>query len=62
MIAKLPALSADLIELLAKKYPDRCPDPEDSDRVIWMKAGQRKLVNELLASLNTKEDENLYPS
>ncbi len=41
----LPDLSRRLLERLDELYPDRCPDPNDSERDVWIKAGQRKVVN-----------------
>lgn len=41
----LPDLSRRLLERLDELYPDRCPDPSDSERDVWIKAGQRKVVN-----------------
>ena len=40
-----PDLSRRLLERLDELYPDRCPDPNDSERDVWIKAGQRKVVN-----------------
>ena len=59
MIHKLPSTSVDLIELLDKKYPERSPDPKDDDREIWMKAGERRLVRELIASLNVSTENHM---
>jgi len=41
---KLPDLSKDLLDILDARFPSRCPDPKDSEREIWMKVGQRKVV------------------
>jgi len=41
---KLPDLSKDLIDALSDRFPLRCPDPSDSEREIWIKVGQRKVV------------------
>ena len=41
---KLPDLSKDLIDALGVRFPSRCPDPSDSEREIWIKVGQRKVV------------------
>ena len=41
----LPDLSQRLLERLDELYHDRCPDPNDSERDVWIKAGQRKVVN-----------------
>jgi hypothetical protein len=52
----IKTMSVDLIHELDKQYPSKCPDPEDSERVIWMKAGQRLLVDNLLSRIKTTED------
>jgi len=57
-IDKIPPLSHDLIELLDADYPDRCPHIEDTDREIWFNAGQRSVINRLLA-LRKQEDANI---
>lgn len=48
----LPYTIGELIEDLDKEYPERSPNPKDSEREIWMKAGERRLVNILIARLN----------
>lgn len=45
---KLPDLSKDLIDALDDRFPSRCADPKDSEREIWIKVGQRKVVEFLL--------------
>lgn len=44
-----PAISEALIKRLDNNYPERSPDPNDSERELWMKAGERRLVRRLLA-------------
>jgi hypothetical protein len=51
----LPALSKSLIEKLDKLFPDKCAVLTDSDREIWLKVGQRKVVE----FLQQKYDEQL---
>lgn len=55
---KLPVLSVDLIRELDEEYPDRWPRLNESDREIWFKAGQRSVVDKLLALLKEAEDGN----
>lgn len=43
----IPLHSVDLISQLDDLYPDKCPDPNESEREIWMKAGARRLVTSL---------------
>lgn len=44
----LPHIPDDLIHALEEKFPDRCPDPADDDRTIWIKAGMRRTVEYIL--------------
>jgi len=48
-----------LIEWLNSLYPERCPNPNDSEREVWMKAGERRVVNQLINKLNRSEDKVL---
>lgn len=50
-------LSRDLMDALEGLYPARPADPKDSDREIWMKAGERRLVDVLWAKLQEAEEE-----
>lgn len=47
-----PLLSKELLQELDKLYPHRCPDPRDSERELWMKAGERRLADVLWAKFN----------
>ena len=42
-------LSPELLEALHEMVPPRCPDPRDPEREVWMKAGERRLVEVLQA-------------
>jgi len=44
-IRKLPDLSRDLIDVLDARFPLRLPDINDSEREIWLKVGQRKVID-----------------
>lgn len=54
----LPNTVTDLIDQLDKTIPEKCPDPEMSDREIWLYAGQRKLIR-LLKRLREEAEENI---
>lgn len=56
----IPTYSIDLIKELDKQYPHRCPLITDTDREIFYKAGQRSLVDKLLAFIKN-EDEGELP-
>lgn len=51
----LDLYSEDLIKALNKKYPAKVPDLNDSDRLIWFKAGQRDVVEHLLFLLRNSD-------
>lgn len=53
---KFPTFSTDLVELLTKQFPQRCPEPTESDREIWMYAGAAKLVASLAFRLKQESD------
>lgn len=39
-----PLISEALLEALNKSYPDKCPNPNQTDREIWMAVGARRVV------------------
>lgn len=45
--AATAAAHGELIDLLNELYPEQSPDPRDSERLVWMKAGKRELVRTL---------------
>lgn len=51
-------LSLELLQELDKLYPPKPPDPRDTEREIWMKAGERRLVEVLWAKFN-EANENI---
>ena len=42
--------------------PDRCPSPADTEREIWMKAGERRLATKLNLILHKQETQNVSTS
>lgn len=59
---QLPLTVEALIEALDKSYPERCPDPSWSDKEIWMKAGERRLVRRLLVLLESQNTSGTIPN
>jgi hypothetical protein len=55
--SRLPTLATELIEQLDDIYPERCPNPDHSEREIWMEAGERRLVRRLMDRLKMETDE-----
>lgn len=51
----VPPLDAKTIEYMERLFPERCPDPKDSEREIWMKAGERRAAIRLRNLLNRQE-------
>ena len=45
-------LSEETLQALDRMVPPRPPSPSDSEREIWMKAGERRLVEVLWAKFN----------
>lgn len=46
----IPHIPKDLIEDLDRRFPPRCPSPDDHKRLIWMYAGKRELIEVLKES------------
>jgi len=44
---RTPIPSAALVADLAVRFPNRCPDPEMTDREIWLQAGSAQVVTYL---------------
>lgn len=47
---------------LDQQFPERCPDPKDTERELWMKAGERRLVRHLLLHFKRQEQTIHVPS
>ena len=43
-----PSIPKDLLDRLDTQYPEKAPDPKDTEREVWMKAGERRVVRKLL--------------
>lgn len=41
----LPATTAELLDQLDRLFPHRCPSVDQTDREIWLYAGQRALID-----------------
>lgn len=55
-LKQVPHVTPALVEYLEALIPHRCPSPEESEREIWMRAGERRLVD-FLANKLRKQDE-----
>lgn len=45
-------MSEEFLKVLNEMYPPRPPDIRDTEREIWMKAGERRLVEVLLSKFD----------
>lgn len=46
-IPKTPRISKELLDWLSVLFPDKAPDPEASERAVWMAAGAVAVVRKL---------------
>ncbi|MCD7983737.1 MAG: hypothetical protein LUG19_05710 [Desulfovibrio sp.] len=49
-------ISKELVEWLEKTIPERCPDIMQTERSIWIYAGQRSLVRTLGAAYERQQN------
>ena len=54
----LPFIPQDLLDDLNRRYPERCPEADWSDRDIWLKAGERRVIRFLNEQFK-RQNENL---
>jgi len=52
-----PQTIADLIDLLDRLYPDKCPSIHDTDREIWYRTGQRSVVEKCIQVMTIDEED-----
>jgi hypothetical protein len=53
----LPPISPELIKALEDLEPPQPPKIEDTDRLIWFKAGKRAMVEFLAAEFNAQQSD-----
>lgn len=56
----IPPLDRPTVDFALRLAPDRCPNPKDTEREIWMKAGERRLAVHLDNILKQQES-NVFP-
>lgn len=44
---KIPHITDELVEFLDALYPERCPELSWTDREVWARAGERRVVRKL---------------
>ena len=50
--SSFPGVPKELAEALDKAFPERCPEPEWSDREVWIYTGRRLVVRHILNKFN----------
>lgn len=50
-----PHLDKGTVEFMARLFPAQCPDPDDSEREIWMKAGEARAALHMTNLLDKQE-------
>ena len=58
----LPYIPDDLLDALDKKFPERCPDPDDAERMIWAKSGQRSVIRYLKDQSRRQKEADALPA
>lgn len=55
---RFPYVDKQILEYLEKLYPDKAPEPDDTDREIWMNRGAVGVVRHLRRVYN-EQTENM---
>jgi hypothetical protein len=56
---KLPYIEDGLLDYLQRLYPDKCPEPAQSEREVWMNRGAAGVVRHL-TMLHKDQRENMF--
>jgi len=51
-------ITQELIDYLEQKFPDKSPELNDNERIIWFKAGQSSVVK-YLKQLKEEQNNNI---
>lgn len=51
----VPPLDSGTVEYMERLFPARSPDPADTEREIWMKAGEWRAVRHMRNLLNKQD-------
>lgn len=60
-MTKPPPITPELLKYLDEAFPERSPDPDWSDREIWLRAGERRAVRHL-HMIAKRQAENVHVS
>jgi len=56
-----PPIPPELLAALEARFPDRVPNPNDPDRLIWRKVGNVEVVRFLRETFEEQNDNILEP-
>lgn len=56
-LQSFPFDSLELIKALDEAYPHRCPSTSTPDRDIWLYAGKRQLIDDLMNRVERLKDD-----
>jgi hypothetical protein len=59
MTNRLPSVTPELLTYLDKLFPERSADPSWTDREVWMRAGERRVVRKLIETFNDQTQDSL---
>ena len=52
----MPVPELSMLQRLDEMYPERAPNPNDPERIMWMKAGHREVINFLWSVFNEAQE------
>jgi hypothetical protein len=50
-----PPIDPATVEWLDALFPERCPDPADSERAVWMAVGARQVVRKIRSIMEAQQ-------
>jgi hypothetical protein len=54
----IPVLNKKQLEMLDAAYPEKCADPADRDRDVWIKVGERNVIRRLIHEYRTAKSQS----
>jgi hypothetical protein len=57
---EIPLIPSNLLDALDKLYPHRCPELTLDEKEVWFKAGQRSVIDFLVA-VKAEQEDTVFP-
>lgn len=54
---RVPPIDEALLNVLEVTFPNRCPDPEWSEREIWQRVGEQRLIRWLRHQYKNQQEQ-----